>query len=74
MAACKPSGFLPPAVAKKACPPPPPCISFAASRTTAPAFTPQAVISSPSITVSVGFPSQTEPTTKTSLGERWRRL
>ncbi len=26
------------------------------------------------ITVSVGFPSQTEPTTKTSLGERWRRL
>ena len=37
-------------------------------------FTPQAVISSPSITVSVGFPSQTEPTTKTSLGERWRRL
>ena len=34
----------------------------------------QAVISSPSITVSVGFPSQTDPTTKTSLGERWRRL
>ncbi len=27
-----PSGFFPPAVAKKDCPPPPPCISAAASR------------------------------------------
>ena len=49
-------------------------MSFAASRTTAPAFTPREAISSPSITVSVGLPSQSEPTTKTSRGERARRL
>ena len=40
MAADSPSTFLPPAWAKWGCPPPPPWISFAASRTICPAFSP----------------------------------
>ena len=35
-----PSGFLPPAVAKKGCPPPPPWMCFPSSRTILPASKP----------------------------------
>ncbi len=61
IAFCRPSGFLPPAVAKNFCPPPPPSMAFAASRTTAPASAPRATISSPSMTASIGLPSVTQP-------------
>ena len=78
IAAFNPSGFLPPAVAKKACPPPPPWMCLDTSLMIDPALKSLlATMSSDAIILSVHFPSATPPRTPTKLSTspfNWNRM